>query len=181
MSSSDCSAPMAQPAWWTCARCPGPCTTRSSTRHRCRNHWRLLALLCAYARTWRPAASQARLRQHGMAQPFLQGLCRLHADAGVLAEPWRVDPTGRREPDRVDVRRSGSVALSSIAHRGCLAGTGHPHRGHHDCDPKTGSHPYRLCASPRNTAYLSGRAFDRHPGRSNTQTHACATPKRAAG
>jgi Protein of unknown function, DUF488 len=38
---------------------------------------------------------------------------------GICGEPQRIDPVGQPRPDRINVRRSGAMALPSFAHRSC--------------------------------------------------------------
>src|ERR1035437_8006886 len=118
--------------------------------------------LCAHAGARRPAACEGRFDQHGLAKCLLPRLCRLYADARVCAEPRDIDPPGETGPHRPDVRRSGAVALSSLAHRRCLAGAGDSHRGHHECHSPAGTFTYGFRQSPGPHDHLPGRNFGAH-------------------
>lgn len=45
--------------------------------------------------------------------------------------------------------RRFALALSSLAHRRCLAGSGNPHRGHHESDAPFSSYAYVFCREIR--------------------------------
>ena len=139
-----------------CGRCRAPGTTRSSIRIRCQIVEESWLGVCSPAGTRRPASCETRFTQRGLAKCFLSRLCGLHADAGICGEPRRIDPVGQPGPDRVHVRRSGAMALSSFAHRRCVDGSENPHRGHHESNSPPGSYAYSFCQSPGHNDYLSG-------------------------
>ncbi len=126
--------------------------------------------ICSHAGTRRPASCEARFAQRGLAKCLLSRLCRLHANARVCAEPRRIDPLGEPGANRLDVRRSGAVALSSFAHRRCLAGSWNPHRGHHECNSPSGSYSHALCQSPGHRDHISDRGFREHAKEAVGQT-----------
>src|SRR5450759_4708897 len=107
----------------------------------------------SHAGTRRPASCEARFSQHGLAKCFLSRLCRLHANVRVCAEPRRIDPPGEARSNRPDVRGSCAVALSSLAHRRCLAGSWNSNRGHHECNSTPGSYSHALCPSTGPVSY----------------------------
>ena len=126
--------------------------------------------LRSHAGTGRAASCETRFDQHGLAKCFLSRLCGLHADAGIRAEPRRIDPVGKPGPDCIDVRRSGAVALSSFAHRRCLARSWNSHRGHYESDSPPGSYAHALCQSPRHRHHISGRESTEHSKEIAAQT-----------
>ena len=62
---------------------------------------------------------------------------------------------GEPGPNRIDVCRSGSVALSSFAHRRCFVGSWDPRGGHHEFHSPPGSYSYALCQSPWRHDHIS--------------------------
>src|ERR1039458_1099355 len=54
------------------------------------------------------------------------------------------------------------MALSSLAHHRCLAGSWNPHRGYHESNSPPGSYPYAVRQSPGHHDYLSGRGLTKH-------------------
>ena len=55
------------------------------------------------------------------------------------AGPRRIDQPGQSGPNRFNVRRSASVALSSLAHRRRLTGSWNSYREHHERNSPSGS------------------------------------------
>ena len=51
------------------------------------------------------------------------------------------------------------MALSSFAHRRCLAGSWNPHRGHHESNSPPGPYAYFLRQSPGHHDHVSGRGL----------------------
>ena len=52
--------------------------------------------------------------------------------------PRRIDPIVESGPDRIDVRGSGALALSSFAHRRCVVCSWNSHRGYHESESPPG-------------------------------------------
>jgi TDG/mug DNA glycosylase family protein len=94
-----------------------------------------------------------------LAECIFSRLRRLHADAGILKANRRIDSTHERTPDRIDVRRSGAVALSSLAHRRRIDRSRNSHRGHHESQAAPASHANSLRARPWQHRYVSGGEF----------------------
>ena len=63
--------------------------------------------------------------------------------------------TGSDRAGRDHVRRSRPLALSSFAHRGCLARSGNPGRGHHEPNAPHDSRPDAVCQSARQDRDIS--------------------------
>jgi len=62
-------------------------------------------------------------------------------------------------PDRIDVRGSGAVALSSLAHRRRLNRSRNSHRGYYESETAPTSYTNSLRACPRQHRYVSGGEF----------------------
>ena len=143
-----------------CGRCHAPGTTRSSTRIRCRGELKKAGLGYVHM----PGLGGLRHAKLdslnvGWRNASFRGYADYMQTPEFETEPRRIDPVGQAGTDRNHVRRSGAVALSSLAHRRCLAGSGNPHRGHHESNSPPGSYAYSFCQSPGHHDHLSGGKF----------------------
>ncbi len=108
------------------------------------------------AGTRRAAVCSARFGQHRLAQCVLPRVCGLYADAGICAEPRRTHPVDEPGTNRLDVRRSSAVALSSFAHRRCLIDSRNSYGGHHEYYAPAGSYSHALCSGSWEHDHLPG-------------------------
>ena len=108
---------------------------------------------------WAACVTRSAIRSTWAGEMLLFEVMRITCRRPNLRADRRIDPIGEPGPDRIDVRRSGAMALSSLAHRGCVAGSGNSHRGHHESDSPPGSYAHPLCQSPRHHHHLPGGEF----------------------
>lgn len=110
------------------------------------------------ARSGRLATCATRFDQYRVAKCELPWLCGLHANLGIRR---RSEPVRRVRDTRVrraDVRRSGALALSSLADCGCSAGQRDPSPGNHERHAHAISRVDAMGAGEGHACHVSGSA-----------------------
>jgi len=107
----------------------------------------------------------------GWRNASFRGYADYMQDSGICEEPRRIDPVGKPGPDRIDVRRSGAMALPSFAHRRRLDRSRYSHRGDHESNSPSDSHSYALCQNLRHHCYLSGGKIRRYLKKVSPKRH----------
>ena len=109
----------------------------------------------AFEGSWGTAAREIRLEEHRLAQCKFSRLCGLHADIRIRYWAKACDQAFRREAERLDVRRSSSLALSPVACSG-RAGSAEISGGtHHERYACKQAQTNFVCAAARRESYIS--------------------------
>ena len=113
--------------------------------------------LCASSTTRRPAPRSRGITERGMAQRQLPRVRRLHDDGGVRGRPRGASDVDRERHRGSDVRRGGSLALSSLPGRGRPGRSRSPCRGHHRFQARDAAPPDAFRDREGRASHLSGR------------------------